>query len=262
MWRYLRLYGYFLRFSFSRAMEFRLDFFFRIFMDVNYYAVNILFYKVIFLHTPFLAGWNEHQVLLFVCGYLLIDAVQMTVISNNMWWLPTYINRGELDYYLVRPVSSLFFLSFRDFAANSFVNLLIAIGIFIWAVSHAPLALTLGQTLFFVLYLLMGSVLYYCMRMISIIPVFWVHSGRGLDQMFWAFTKVLEKPDRIFTGWVRVLFTFILPFSLIASYPARLFLEGFDWRVFAHMGGLMLLFSAFMIWFWRRGLSSYSSASS
>ena len=33
MIRYLRLYGYFLRFSFSRAMEFRFDFFFRIFMD-------------------------------------------------------------------------------------------------------------------------------------------------------------------------------------------------------------------------------------
>ena len=45
-----------------------------------------------------------------------------------MWWLPMLINRGDLDYYLVRPVSTLFFVSFRDFAANSFVNLVIATG--------------------------------------------------------------------------------------------------------------------------------------
>ena len=40
--RYLRLYLYFLRFSFSRAMEFRLDFYFRILMDVAFYVVNRL----------------------------------------------------------------------------------------------------------------------------------------------------------------------------------------------------------------------------
>ena len=43
------------------------------------------------------------------------DAIHMTVFSNNMWWFPIFINRGDLDYYLIRPVSSLFFLSLRDY---------------------------------------------------------------------------------------------------------------------------------------------------
>ncbi|MCB0385330.1 MAG: hypothetical protein KDD43_08040, partial [Bdellovibrionales bacterium] len=68
MIRYLRLYMYFLRFSFSRAMEFRIDFFFRIFMDLIFYIVNILFFKVIFIHSDLLAGWTEPQVFIFVSG--------------------------------------------------------------------------------------------------------------------------------------------------------------------------------------------------
>jgi ABC-2 type transport system permease protein len=59
MKRYLNLYIHFLRFSFSKAMEFRLDFSFRILMDVIYYIVNIMLFKVLFLHTDLIGGWNE-----------------------------------------------------------------------------------------------------------------------------------------------------------------------------------------------------------
>ncbi|MDH5656321.1 MAG: hypothetical protein OEZ34_10455, partial [Spirochaetia bacterium] len=83
--RYLILYLYFLRFSFSRAMEFRMDFFFRIFMDVVYYSINIIFYRVLFLHTPHIAGWGENEIMVFVAGFLFVDALIMTVIGNNMW---------------------------------------------------------------------------------------------------------------------------------------------------------------------------------
>ncbi len=108
MFRYIKLYAHFLRFSFSRAMEFRFDFFFRIFMDILYYGINIGFYKIIFSHTTALAGWNEPQTMVFVAGFLVVDAINMTVFANNLWMITDYINKGELDYYLLRPVMKLF----------------------------------------------------------------------------------------------------------------------------------------------------------
>ena len=66
MTRYIRLYIHFLQFSFSKALEFRLDFFFKIIMDIVYYSVNILFFKVIYLHTPMLGGWTESQMMIFI----------------------------------------------------------------------------------------------------------------------------------------------------------------------------------------------------
>ena len=182
--RYLVLYLYFLRFSFSRALEFRVDFFFRVVMDVIYYVVHLAFFTVIYQHTELLGGWTLDQVYVFVCGFLFVDAVHMTLFSNNLWWLPIFINRGDLDYYLVRPVSSLYFLSLRDFAANSFLNLLIAAGLLTWALARYPEPLGAGRVLLYLAFLLVGAYIYYLLRLAFIIPVFWLQSSRGLEKCY------------------------------------------------------------------------------
>ena len=264
MIRYFRLYLFFVRFSFSRALEFRADFTFRIFMDLIYYTVNLLFYKIVFLNMgdAKLAGWREDQIMVFVAGYLMVDAVVMTIFSNNFWWLPESINRGDLDYYLTRPVSSLFFLSLRDFAANSFMNLLMTFGIFVWALDNYQGPVTAGGVALFVALLGVGVLLYYCLRLLTIIPIFWMHSGRGLEQLFWTTTRLMERPDRIFTGWVRRILISILPFGLMASFPARIFLEGLDWWLLLHLLGTAAAFFCAVVFSWRLGLRAYSSASS
>lgn len=262
MKRYFRLYLYFLRFSFSKAMEFRIDFFFRVFMDIIYYIVNILLFKLIYLHTPLLAGWNQEQMMVFVAAYLLVDAINMTVFSTNMWWLPFYINRGELDYYLIRPVSPLFFLSLREFSANSFLNLVIALGFMAYTLMAYSAPFSTLDLLLFAALIFNGALIYYCIQMLMIIPVFWTHSARGFVDLFYAMGIAMERPDRIYRGWLRIVFTMILPFALIASFPARLFLNKFDLETFTHLmlvsAGLWIV----MFTCWKWGLRNYSSASS
>ncbi|MBI3268460.1 MAG: ABC-2 family transporter protein [Planctomycetes bacterium] len=262
MLRYLRLYAHFLRFSFSRAMEFRVDFFFRIGMDSLWYLVNLSFFWVLYRHTDRLGGWNFDQVLVFAGGVFVADAIQMTVISNNMWWLPILINQGDLDYYLVRPVSTLYFVSLRDFAANSFVNLLMAAGLLAWTVARYPLPLGAGPVALYALLLLQGVFLHYTLHMLFLIPVFWLQSAGGLREIFYAFDQCLSRPDGVFTGWVRRLLVSVLPFCLIVSFPARALFEGATWPLLAHLSGVTLAAFLVMLLFWRRGLRAYASASS
>ncbi|MDZ4676516.1 MAG: ABC-2 family transporter protein [Oligoflexia bacterium] len=260
--RYLKLYGYFVRFSVSRSMEFRIDFFFRIIMDLLYYVVNLAFFHILYKHTPALAGWREPEMMVFVSVYLLIDAINMTLFSNNMWILPSLVNKGDLDYYLIRPVSSLFFLSLREFAFNSFINLIIALGIVAWAFMNYPHPISFFQIIFFFFNVCVGTLLYFSVRLITLLPVFWTHSARGFDALFWPMTRFMERPDRIFNGWTRVLFITVLPFSLMASYPARLFLDQFDPLIFLHLISAAIIYFLLLIWAWNRALKVYSSASS
>lgn len=262
MVRYIMLYLYFLRFSFSRAMEFRLDFFFRIVMDTVYYAVHIIFFGVIYRHTAMVGGWDFDQMLIFICGFFLVDAIHMTVHANNMWMLPEHVNTGNLDYYLIRPVSSLFFLSHRDFAANSFVNLIIAASMLTWAFLRYPGEFSTGQILVFLLLLVNGAYLYWIIHMCFVIPVFWTHSAHGFQMLFYSLKQFAERPDPIFRGMLRRGLTTILPFLLIASFPARTLFEGFNAGILLHAGGVSLLLTLFLLWFWKRALRSYSSASS
>jgi ABC-2 type transport system permease protein len=260
--RYLRLYLYFLRFSFSKAMEFRVDFYFRVAMDVVYYTVHLIFFTVIYQHTQLLGGWTLDQVYIFVCGYLLIDAVHMTMVANGLWWLPTFINRGDLDYYLVRPVSSLFFLSLRDFAANSFLNLIIASGLLVWALVRYPGELGAARIALFLLFLAIGAFIYYLIRMAFLIPTFWLHSARGLDEIQWSLGKLAERPHQIFGGWLRVALVTILPLALAYSFPAHVLFDGLTIGTLLHVLTVTAALTLFILWFWQRGLAGYSSASS
>jgi len=260
--RYLRLYLYFLRFSFSKAFEFRVDFWFRVVMDAIYYAVNIGFYRVLYGHTELLAGWDLQEVMVFVGAYLVVDALHMTVVANNMWWLPILVNKGDLDYYLMRPVSPLFFLTLREFAANSFVNLLMAGGVLMWAVAGLPVAPGFGTTLVFLLLVLNGTVIYALMHLLMLLPVFWMHSGRGLGAVYFLLTRITERPDGIFHGWVRRLLVTVLPFGVMASFPTRAFLDGGAGPIALHMALVTIGLFGVVLLVWRTALRAYSSASS
>lgn len=262
MMRYVRLYLYFLRFAFSTALEFRVDFTFRIFMDLLYYAVQIGFYGIIYNATDLLAGWDRQETMLFVGGYLLADALHMTIFANNLWWLPYFINRGDLDYYLTRPVSSLFFLSLRDFAANSFVNMLGAVAIFIVMIVRYPEPLSAGNIALYTVLIFNGALILYMIQMLALIPIFWIQSPRGFQQMVWNVQRFMERPDRIFTGWVRRILVSVLPFCLVASFPARIVIEGFSVQVLVHILAVTMLLFLLIRWLWHRGLAAYSSASS
>jgi len=260
--RYLRLYLSFLRFSFSRAMEFRVDFFFRVFMDAAYYAINLAFFTVIYRHTTLLGGWDLHQIYVFVCGFLLVDAIHMTMFANNLWWLPIFINRGDLDYYLTRPVSPLFFLSLRDFAANSFLNLLIAAGLMGWSLARYPEALGWGRIAGYLCLLLVGTLVHFLFRLAFIIPVSWLHSTRGLDEVSWSLLKLAERPHQIYRDWLRLALISVLPLALAVSIPAHVLFEGLSFARAAHIATVAGSMAAGVYGFWRWGLSAYSSASS
>ena len=240
MLRYLRLYLYFLRFSFSRAMEFRLDFFFRVGMDALWYTVHLVFFNVLYLHTESFGSLTYDQVLVFVGAVFVADAVHMTMFSNNLWMLPEYVNRGDVDYHLVRPVSSLFILSLRDFAANSFLNLLMAIGVLVWALARYPDPIGPATIATFVGMLAAGIFLSYALNMLFIIPVFWLHSPGGLREIWWSIHSFANRPHRIYTGIVRRLFVTAMPLAFIVSYPVESLFTGTEGgRVLLHLAAVV-----------------------
>jgi ABC-2 type transport system permease protein len=209
-----------------------------------------------------IGGWNQEQMMIFVASYLLLDAISMTIFSSNMWWLPYFINKGELDYYLIRPVSPLFFLSLREFSVGSFINLLIASSFFLYSLMNYSVSFSFLEFVLLCLLIMNGVLIYYCCQMIMVLPVFWTQSAKGFMDLFYSMGQAMERPDRIYKGAMRVLFTTIIPFSLIASFPVRIFLEGAEWKTMLHLTIVSVFFWWLLLKLWNKGLRTYSSASS
>ncbi|MEQ8766667.1 MAG: ABC-2 family transporter protein [Planctomycetota bacterium] len=262
MWRYARLYVHFLRFSFSKALEFRVDFFFRVVMDGVFYLITLGFFGILFQHTKDLAGWDIDQVLIFVASVFFVDAVHMTVVANNLWAFPDFVNKGQLDYYLIRPVAPLFFLTLREFAANSFLNLFIAIGILTWSFWRYPGELGIGPIALHVVLLLVGVYLHTLLYLVFLIPVFWLQHAEGSRSLFFGIELLAERPHRIYQGALKRILLSVIPFAVLISQPTYLLFEG---ATLAGLGHIVLVTAGLSVAtyvFWRIGLRAYSSASS
>ena len=243
-------------------MEFRFDFFFRIFMDLIFYTVNFAFFKILYLHTSDIGGWNESQTMIFVASYIVVDALNMTLFNNNTWLFPMLVNQGDLDYYLVRPISSFFLISFREFAFNSFVNLIMAFGLLIYTLSSYPEDFSIWQYFLFVILIINSTWLFHLTRMLFLLPVFWTHSGRGFESLYWNLTKFAERPYGIYHGWLRGILLTALPFSVVSSFPVEILFNDNPYYFLSWSLIIGFTYTQLVLWIWRCGLHSYSSASS
>jgi len=198
----------------------------------------------------------------FISIFFIADALKMTFVANSMHSLPDEVNRGSLDYHLIRPVSALFMLSFREFAANSFINVLIAMGIFVGAVYNYPETIAISTYLLFVLSLGIGVTLGWLLHLMFLLPVFFAHSGRGFEGIFYTMHILAERPDAIYSGAARVVLTTVVPFALMASFPARVLFGESPWTILGHMAIVLLGVAVLMRWLWAKALAGYASASS
>jgi len=262
MLRYLRLYGCFLRFSFSRSAQFRVDFFFRVLMDTLWYAHYIVFFVILGVLSPTVGGWDADQLRVFTGALFVVDAMQMTFFANSLWTFPWSVNRGDLDYHLVRPVSSIFFVGFRDIAVSSFVNLLMATGVLVWAILRFPGPMPVGSLAVFVVLLLAGVGIHFTFHFLALIPAFWTQSTRGLRDVFWSLDQYMARPDGVFKGMIRRVITTVLPLGVIVAFPCRALFEGPRLSIVLHMFAALFGTSLALAFFWRRGLRAYGSASS
>jgi len=262
MRRYLRLYAAFVRFAVQRSLQFRLDFFFRVGMDVIWNLHYLVFFGVLELKTPTIGGWDRDQIRIFLGSLFVVDGAQMTLFANNHWAFPGLVNKGDLDYHLLRPISPLFMVSVRDFAVNSFLNFLIAVGILVWAFARFPGPIPASSVLLYVTGLLLGLVIHHALHFLALLPVFWMQGGSGLRDVFFVVDSVNARPIGIFKGWVYRFFTVVLPLGVICNFPVRLLFEDGKAGTMLHIVAAAALSFAAMVFTWRRGLRAYGSASS
>lgn len=262
MRRYLRLYLHFLRFSFGRAAQFRLDFGFRVLMDLLWYAQYLVFFAVLTEHAPTVGGWDRDRMRVFAGALFVVDALQMTFVANNLWAFPLLVNKGDLDYHLVRPVSTLFMAGFREVAVSSFVNLLCTVGVLVWALVSYPHPLPVTTVVLFGALLVVGLFTHFSLHLLSLAPTFWTQSSRGLRDAFWTLDQYMARPVGVYQGWVRRVLTTLLPIGVIVSFPCRVLFEGPSIGLVAHTVGVSVGAFGVLVFVWRRGLRAYGSASS
>src|SRR5947209_1253924 len=124
---HLRLWRQFLITAVVREAEYRVNFLLSVGEGVVQLALAVFTFLIVYRFTDSVAGWSRAQVLLLVGVYRIVEGLINLQIAPNMLAISGYIRRGEMDFLLLRPVSSQFLVSLRTMSLAEAGNVLIGL---------------------------------------------------------------------------------------------------------------------------------------
>jgi ABC-2 type transport system permease protein len=252
------LYLWYLRIYARTLLEYRVDTLISLATSLLQQASWFLFLSVLVNRVPTLAGW-AHAELLFIFGFATTARAISTTFLNAPFGMTGTVRSGELDVLMVRPVGPLFQIIGLSQQPNALGIGLTGIPIMLYAAAELGLAWTAGTVAYLALALICGAVIRYAVLMVVALLTFWWEMRSLLYPMMWLYDFV-RFPIDVFSWPVRVLLTYVIPFSVAGFFPAAFLLRPHDygwalWGVPATTLGLVLLVQVL----WSAALRHYES---
>ena len=261
MLRYAKVLLSFWRTSLASELEYRLNFFLAVLSSLGHLAGNLFGLSLFYTGSGSLGGWPFHEALLVMGLFTTLQGMNRVMLSPNLARIVEHVRTGTLDFVLIKPLDSQFWLSTRRISPWGLPDAAFGLGIVAYACAQlelrpAHLLLAAGP---FVLSAVIQYSLWFMLASISI----WFVKVHNVTEVLNGLLAAGRYPiDALPAGVYRFVFTFIVPVALLTTVPARVALgqEAGAWLVLS----ALFAATAFVLSraFWRFALRSYTSASS
>jgi ABC-2 type transport system permease protein len=260
--RYLTIYGALWRTSVTREMSFKSNFILWIVVELLWFALQLCFIGVLYLHTNSIGTWRQWEVVLLVGGSSFIQQTYQAFFLTNCVNISELVRTGKLDFLLMLPVNTRFLVSLRQVDLGAFINAAFAAVVMFYAASRLQLHPTAIQLFGFLALCVVGILIHYSLMFMLAAISFWTVRAQGIVWGYYNLFNIARMPDEAFRGVFKVVFTFVLPVLLVSNVPVRVLADKLQspvlWLVLLGMGGVCAVISE---WFWRVSVRRYTSAS-
>lgn len=259
--RYFRLYLASFKICLSREMIFRAHFLVDVMSEFVWISLSLLFLSVIYFHSGPIVGWKIEE-LVVLLGTSRIISGFLDAFFHHIRRFSDLVNRGDLDFFLIRPASSQFLVSTRVFSLHGLVEGILGLTVVLAALRRLEGVLGPGQLLLYLAFVTGGLSIAYSLWLISVLPVFWVGRLDNVHHLFLPFLQITRVPIEVFEGGLKMILTLVIPVAFMATIPAKVIL-GFlrpSWIVGVVSLTTFFLFTSSQLWSF--ALKRYSSASS
>ena len=261
--RYAGIYAALWKNSVTRETMFKGNFLLWIIVEVIWFALQLSFIGVIYLHTDSIGSWTKWEVVLLVGASHFIQQIYQAFFLINCVNLSELVRNGKLDFLLMLPINTRFVVSLRQVDLGGFVNATSAVAVMVYAARQIPISPTVGQFFGFVALCVVGILIHYCLMFMLATVSFWTVRAQGIVYGYYNLFNIARMPDEAFRGVFKAVFTFVLPVLLVSNVPVRVLtdtLSSKGWLLV--LLGMALASALASEWVWRTSLRRYTSASS
>lgn len=262
MKQYLKLYKSFVRVNLMKSLAYRKNFLLGMFL-VSVESITVLIsVTIVFNHIGSIAGWSLDDMLVLTGVFMMTHSLAWIFFKGGVNQLDSIINKGDLDWLLVKPVDPQFLITVHRIDLEDAARSLVGIAVMAYGLQHAPVFQTLIMLPVFLLMLLCGQVVLYAITLTVKSISFKSIQGWATNSIFWRFHDLARYPTDIYSGTIRIIYTYIFPLIFIATVPAKTLTGKFNlWLLAGAFAAAGISFAVARL-VWKAALKTYSSASS
>lgn len=261
MLRHLRLILLFARVSVQDSAAYRTDFIANLLVSLFNFGAEIVGLWTIFSNTRSLNGWGIFEMVALLGVFRMMSGIIALIIAPNMRLIMDDIREGKLDYILLKPINSQFYVSFRRVVVWRLAEIVLGLLLVVVAMVKLAAVFSLAKLVLFFTMLTAGAVIIYSFWLVLATLAFWLTRVNNMEMVFWNVFEAGRYPVEIYRPMIRLGLTYVVPLAFITTFPAGALVGRTDYSGFAlslfFAAGSLLVASAF----WRYGLRNYSGAS-
>ncbi|MBW4454578.1 MAG: ABC transporter permease [Nostoc indistinguendum CM1-VF10] len=260
MQRYLKVLRLFWGAAIAAELEYRINFFIATLSSLGNLAGS-LFGLFLFYRTGYtFSGWSWDAALVVLGIFTLLQGFSATFLASNLNRIVRHVQEGTLDFILLKPIRSQFWLSTHTLSPWGLPDLVF--GSIIIGYAGKRLGVGIDNYLLGVLPLLFSLVILYSLWFMLGAMSIWFVKIYNVTEVLRGLLEAGRYPIAAYPTAYRFFFTFVMPVAFLTTVPAQALLgrSEISWLIGAAILAVALFFAS--TWFWRFALRFYTSASS
>lgn len=260
MRKYGQILGLFWSTAIAVEMEYRLNFLIATLSSLGNLAGSLfglfLFYRTGYTFT----GWSWSAALLVLGIFTLLQGFAATFLAPNLNRIVRHVQEGTLDFVLLKPISSQFWLSTHTLSPWGLPDLVF--GTIVIGYAGTDLGLSINNYLISAIPLFFGFVILYSLWFILGATSIWFVKIYNSTEVLRGLLEAGRYPIVAYPTAYRFFFTFVVPVAFLTTIPAQTMLgQGeINWSIGAGVLAIVLFWISKA--FWQFALRFYTSASS
>lgn len=260
MERYLHILKVFWSAAIAAELEYRVNFLIAALSSIGSLTGSI-FGLFLFYRTGYtFAGWKWEEALVVLGIFTILQGFSSTLLAPNLNRIVDQVQQGTLDFVLLKPISSQFWVSTRTVSPWGLPDLIFGSILLVYAARK--LGTSLENYFFSAIPLVFGFISLYSLWFMLGATSIWFVKIYNVTEVLRGFLEAGRYPMVAYPAAYRFFFTFIIPVAFLTTVPAEVILGRgeISWMAGAGILAFVLLFSS--RFFWKFALRFYTSASS
>ena len=260
--KYIKIYSLFLSTSIASELEYKTNVIIDFITAILSLVGSVFLLSIFFQNTDNIGGWNFEQALIIQGIYTILNGITNTWFNPNLTEIVKHIREGTLDFVLLKPLDSQFFISLNKIAPSGFLEIILGFALLFYCIGINQININLSFLLLCLTTLFCSIVILYSLWFLITTTTIWFVKTWNATEVLRSFLYIGRFPLNSFSFSLRIFFSIFVPIAFITTIPSEVFLGiALLWEILLEIIVAVIFFLVSRR-FWLFALKYYTSASS